>query len=218
VVIPRLEYLLQNVIITARIAEAIAAPLKNLLKARAHLPLSHPDASLYSNLFFNITNLFINQLKAYASLLQACLHTPSLQPMMLQQIKFSLLELWSPSLSTNLLLHIYPTFPRNRSYFTRILWLLAKYEIHFIPSDIAPIAGGSTSLVSILSPVTPQLITSLSSKQLMFFEQLVSLDGSILLNWKQIQLKNGQKFKGRIPKWFRSLEDRVILNPNTRRC
>ncbi|GET53989.1 hypothetical protein RIR_jg31392.t1 [Rhizophagus irregularis DAOM 181602=DAOM 197198] len=45
----------------------------------------------------------------------------------------------------------------------------------------------------------------------MFLDQFTSGDGYHLLTWKEIKRQNSTNFKGKIPRWFKNLEDNYIL-------
>ena len=56
----------------------------------------------------------------------------------------------------------------------------------------------------------------LIKKNIFTLDQLTSSDGTRLLQWKQIPSKNAVSLKGKIPNWFRELEDNVTNSKDTR--
>ncbi|CAB4380869.1 unnamed protein product [Rhizophagus irregularis] len=46
----------------------------------------------------------------------------------------------------------------------------------------------------------------------MYMDQLVSADGRYLLTWNEIEINNDTKYKGKIPHWFKDIEDNYTLN------
>ncbi|CAB4381604.1 unnamed protein product [Rhizophagus irregularis] len=45
----------------------------------------------------------------------------------------------------------------------------------------------------------------------MYMDQLVSADGRYLLTWNEIKINNDTKYKGKIPHWFKDIEDNYTL-------
>ena len=130
VVVPRIEYSLQNTIISESIAERIMAPLKNLIKHKSNLPLSHPNSILYSKLFNNINAVIHNQLQSHASLIMACLNSPILRTIMIQQIRAAQIDLWIPEFPSNNIKQLIPNFPHNAHYMVKAIWMLNSYNMH----------------------------------------------------------------------------------------
>src|SRR5581483_9371985 len=62
--------------------------------------------------------------------------------------------------------------------------------------------GGLYPILHYLPKCNSSFIKSLRSKNIMFLDQILSLDGTFLLNWKDIQSVCSNNFKGPIPKWY----------------
>jgi hypothetical protein len=73
------------------------------------------------------------------------------------------------------------------------------------------IKGGTLDLIEILD--TKYINISASSrkaKNVMFIEDILEADGITLLKWKHLIKEKGLNTQGRIPKWFKNLEMKLL--------
>ena len=85
------------------------------------------------------------------------------------------------------------------------------------PSLINRITGGSHDLSSIFGHDLFNVhLKSLKNQNIMFLEQLTSLDGTILLDWKEIRRRSlSHNPSMRIPLWFEQLQQIVLDTTST---
>jgi len=78
------------------------------------------------------------------------------------------------------------------------------------------ILGGKNTIRKAISESTyAQARKQLNNHSFLYIEQLTSLDGSYLLNWRDISRRyNARAFK--TPKWFIELSSTVLENPSSR--
>ena len=82
------------------------------------------------------------------------------------------------------------------------------------PSKINRITGGKIFLRSIIDDLTRSDLRSLRNQQILFLEQLTSLDGKILMDWHLIRNRNFIATPAKFaPAWFKKLETK-LLNPS----
>ncbi|POG62436.1 hypothetical protein GLOIN_2v1846470 [Rhizophagus irregularis DAOM 181602=DAOM 197198] len=75
------------------------------------------------------------------------------------------------------------------------------------------IKGGKTDLIELME--RKDFITSIQSrktKNIMFLEDILEVDGITLLKWKHLCKERGKNTKGKMPKWFKKLELKLIAD------
>ncbi|PKY32299.1 hypothetical protein RhiirB3_450385 [Rhizophagus irregularis] len=75
------------------------------------------------------------------------------------------------------------------------------------------IQGGKTDLIELIEE--KEFVTSAQSrksKNIMFLEDILEADGITLLKWKHLCKEQGLNMKGKIPKWFKNLEYKLLAD------
>ncbi|EXX73798.1 hypothetical protein GLOIN_2v1771092 [Rhizophagus irregularis DAOM 181602=DAOM 197198] len=75
------------------------------------------------------------------------------------------------------------------------------------------IKGGNIDLIELIEE--KEFATSAQSrksKNIMFLEDLLEADGITLLKWKHLCKEQGLNMKGKIPKWFKNLEHKLLAD------
>ena len=112
----------------------------------------------------------------------------------------------------------YRTFTRTdikRFMFSMITFCFQQdFTFDVSPSKINRITGGKIFLRSIIDDLTRSDLRSLRNQQILFLEQLTSLDGKILMDWHLIRNRNFTATPAKFaPAWFKKLETN-LLNPS----
>jgi len=108
---------------------------------------------------------------------------------------------------------------RHTKFFLHsMITLCQQHEISFNinPSLNNRITGGKYHIRQILGNLTKNDITSLRNQQIMFLEQLTSLNGKILLEWKHIRRRNFADFPSlKAPSWYEKIKTKFLDPLNT---
>ena len=215
VIIPTIEYRIQNIVINRSACNKILSHHIGLVKHKAKLSRTIPTSTLLHPQLYNIKNIWDIQLQHHISNFIKCLNDNNLlgttTHIRIQQIQNNL---WS---STSIFLHPNPTIDgpnRNTTNFKIIkLFKHLEWTINTNPNFNIPftIKDGSISLESILSshPKYSTFKKQIRHHHLLFLDQLISFDNSCLLNWKHISPRLNKIPKGKIPLWFTFLEDQT---------
>jgi len=215
VIIPTIEYRLQNIVVSRSVCNKILTQHIGLIKHKAKLSRTIPTSTLIHPQLYNIKNIWDIQLQHHISnfvkhlndnnLLGTSLH------IRIQQIQNNL---WS---TTSIFSHPNPTIdgPNKQTTNFKIIQLFKHlgWTINPNPSYSIPytIKEGNISLESLLSshPKYSTFKKQIRHHHLLFLDQLTSFDNSCLLDWKHISPRLNKIPKGRIPLWFTYLEDQT---------
>jgi ribonuclease HI len=216
VIIPTIEYRIQNIVLSQNTCNKILTQHISLVKHKAKLSRTIPTSSLIHPQIYNVKHIWDIQLQHHISNFLKRLNNPSLvgtsTRIRLQQLQNNL---WS---SISILAHLNPIIDGHNKHTTNfkitqlishIGWSVSPNLNHNIPFTITE---KSTTLESILS-IHPKYNTfkkQLRNHKILFLAQLTSFDNSCLLHWKHISPKLNKIPKGRKPLWFSTLEEITI--------
>src|SRR5260363_176110 len=215
VIIPTIEYRIQNIVINRSACNKILSHHIGLVKHKAKLSRTIPTSTLLHPQIYNIKNIWDIQLQHHISNFIKRLNNNDLlgttTHIRIQQIQNNL---WSP---TSIFSHPNPIIDGPNRHTTNFkIILLFKHLNCIISTNInwnIPfiIKEGSVSLESILSshPKYSTFKKQIRHHHLLYLDQLTTFDNLHLLNWKHISPRLNKIPKGRIPLWFTLLEDKV---------
>jgi len=215
VIIPTMEYRIQNIVINRSACNKILSHHIGLVKHKAKLSRTIPTSTLLHPQLYNIKNIWDIQLQHHISNFIKRLNDNNLlgttTHIRIQQIQNNL---WS---STSIFSHPNPTIDGPNRYTTnfKIIQLFKHlgWTINSNPNFNIPftIKEGAISLESILSSHSkyPTFKKQIRHHHLLFLDQLTSFDNSCLLDWKHISPRLNKIPKGKIPLWFTFLEDQT---------
>lgn len=73
------------------------------------------------------------------------------------------------------------------------------------------IKGGTTDLIDIMDKkYISTSASSRKSKNVMFLEEILEADGITLLKWNHLIKEKGLNTQGRVPKWFKNIETKLL--------
>jgi hypothetical protein len=205
VIIPTIEYRIQNIVLNQNTCNKILTQHISLVKQKAKLSRTIPTSSLLHPQIYNIKHIWDIQLQHHISNYLKRLNNSSLvgisTRIRLQQLQNNL---WS---SISILAHPNPIIDGHNKHstnfkisqlITHINWSISPSLSYKIPFTITE---QSTTLESLLS-VHPKYITfkkQLRNHKILFLDQLTSFDNLCLLHWKHISPKLNKLPKGRKP-------------------
>ncbi|CAB4424299.1 unnamed protein product [Rhizophagus irregularis] len=210
VILPKLEYILQHTILNYTQCQTLMAPLKKLFKHFFSLPLNTADNIIYNDTFPHINNLMDILVKSQLNSLLALFNTDTLRPIAIQKLDILTRELWYPGIPPNI--NQYLGKICSPSYLSKSLALIEQYQFHLDLTISYGITGGFTPIVDYLPDLSSKDYRSLRKKNIMYMDQLVTLDGNYLLTWDEVKRHNNNNFKGPKPKWFKYLENNMTLS------
>jgi hypothetical protein len=218
VIIPKLEYLTQHFIVPATTCEKFNTIIRSLFKNSLSLNRSTYNSIIHNQLFPNIINFFELQLRFQSSLLIARSHSSLTKDCIKFLFLTSQKKFFYPN-NTSLLLQ---SFLKPFKCFTQIEHLIhiSKYYNFSIDTNFSfPIKDGTYPITNYF--ISDQkyffrYLKSLTNKQIIFLDQIISTDNAFLETWEDIKKKLHNK-RGPKPKWYTFLCDNIVLNPNNLR-
>jgi ribonuclease HI len=223
VIIPTLEYRIHNIILSQTICKGILAKCLTVAKHKSNLSRSIPNSTMLNPYLYNVRNIWDIQLQHHiTNFLQRINDQNTLgitTRIRLQQLQNNL---WSP---TNILQHPSPIVygPNRHTLNFKIIKLMRYLNISSsVNSNMSwphTISYNSVQPLEKILSHHSQYITfkkQLKRLNLLFLEQLCSMDNTTLLDWKHISPRVLQLSRGRKPLWFTTLEDKVLAHRNYR--
>lgn len=195
VILPKLEYLLQHMILNYSQTQKLTVPLKKLFKRFLSLPLNTADNIIYNNTFPHINNLMDLLVKSQLNSIIALFNTDTLRSIAIQKLDMLMTELWYPGIPPNI--NNYIGKISAPSYLTKSLGLLEQYQFHLDLTISYNIMGGHTPIVEYLPNLSSNDYKSLRNKNIIYMDQLTSDDGNYLLTWEEVKQYNNNNFKGK---------------------
>ena len=215
VIIPRLEYRSQLTVLDQNDCHKITSPFRKFFKNKLNLSISAPNAIMESNLIYNFRDFYEVQLQSKISNFLIQVNDTALMGL--------ITEIRLRQLQQSEWLHISPLLswphrtikPKHKTSFLHsLLTLLFQNNFSFDISlnRIDRTLGGYKDIRSILEQnLDNRDIKSMKNQQILYLEQVTSLDGSFLLPWTQIRKKRftiSPSFC--TPNWFAKLEDILL--------
>src|SRR3989337_496942 len=182
------------------------------------MPKNTPNAILKNNFIYNFRDLYENQIQAKYTSLVAMLNDNSIVG---KSTHLRLLKLqtsrWLPK--NPLICWPSNTPISNKDHIADLLSAISTYNLNFQlePQRINAIEGGSIPLINVLDRVSyKNAISSLRFNNILYLDQITSLEGDFLLQWIDTRLYI-KLTSIKIPKWFKILESIVITDQLTSR-
>jgi len=214
VVIPMLEYNLNDMVLTETECAKITTKFLSVIKNKACLTCTTPNALMFAREAYNVCNLWDRQLQMHSSNLLNRLNdkgamgfTTRIRLQNLQNLFWSKISVLTSS-------DVVRT-SRNQSLINDILKICKEHNIRFQTSDNITdsliIKGGNISIEEMLHEFNcyHQYQKSLRVRQILYLEQLTSYNGKRLLQWQEI---TGNNRRGPKPGWFKLLESKLLNN------
>ena len=213
VIIPTIEYRIQNIVLSQATCKKILTHHIGLVKQKAKLSRTIPTSTLLHPQLYNIYNIWDIQLQHHISNFIKCLNNTELlgisSRIHLQQLQNNI---WS---TTNILHHPNPLIdgPNKQTTSFKIIQLFSHLGLSVTPNPMYNIPytvdTRTITLESILSSHSKYLSFKKQLRQhhILFLDQLTTYDNSCLLDWKHISPRIHKVPKGRKPLWFTTLED-----------
>ncbi|RHZ72733.1 hypothetical protein Glove_239g8 [Diversispora epigaea] len=218
VVIPMLEYSLNDMTLSEKECLKITTKFISMIKNKALLPITAPNALIHAKEAYDVCHLWDRQLQMQSNNLFNRLNDKGMlgcsTRVRLQHLQNSF---WSGQSITESLFTM--KTKRGRSLLNDILVICKIHDLTFKLSknlnDNLLIKGGNITIEELLDDESQYRLIrkSLRNRQLMFLEQLVSHNGKILLHWQEITNNDRRSPK---PGWFKTLENKLLTDTKTR--
>src|SRR6266511_2744049 len=216
VIIPRLEFRCQLVFLTESQCDALQVPFRTLFKHKLHMPKTTPNAILMNNLIYKFQDLYQRQIQEKFTSLTCLLHDSSIVEVSTHIRILKLQAKWHLPQSP---LADWPIRhkPNGKDYIADLLSGMKDFDLSFEvdPLFLNKIEGGTISITSVLDVKSiTNALTSLRHNNMMFLDQVTSLDGIMLSRWIDTRLYV-QNTVGKATKWFSILESIVLQSPQS---
>jgi ribonuclease HI len=222
VIIPTLEYRLQNIILSRTLCDKILSKYLTVAKHKASHSRSLPNSTMLNTNIYGIKNIWDIQLQHHISNFLARLNNSNLLGTS-TQIRIQQLQnnLWS---TTNILQHPNPQVegPNKHTTTFKIIKLFNYLGITIIANNNyqwpKTYQHSAYPLEKILSQHTlyRTFKKQLRQKNLLYLDQLMTSENNVLLKWQHISPRIYHLPKGKQPLWFSVLEETIIENQNNR--
>jgi hypothetical protein len=218
VILPKIEYLTQHFVVPLHNCNHFNTLLRLIFKTSLSLQKSIYNSVVHNQLFPNIINFFELQLRYQSSLLTS----QAFSPLTMDCIKLLFLTSQKKFFYLNNIAQTIASFTRPLKCFTRIenlLYFTKFYNISISQNFSFPVKSGTYPIIDFLISDRKNFfiyLKSLTNKQIMFLDQIITADNSFLLPWKEIKAKLKNK-RGPVPKWYTFLSENLVLNPSTLR-
>ncbi|EXX55428.1 hypothetical protein RirG_225510 [Rhizophagus irregularis DAOM 197198w] len=216
VIVPRIEYQLAAIVLKKWECEKLMTRINMIIKKRAGLARSTPNFIIYDKDILGIKHIYDLQMEMICkNLLYQANGNYKLQILfkikMIQEQK----NIWTSRCPGELEIINY----RKNNWIISALKALNNEKIKLCNHEIKDfreshrIKGGKTDLIELME--RKDFITSIQSrktKNIMFLEDILEVDGITLLKWKHLCKERGKNTKGKMPKWFKKLELKLIAD------
>src|SRR6266498_3104700 len=216
VLAPRVEFWSQVSIISEKILNYAMSPLRRLFKNNSHLALSAPNAVMDNSFIYNFRNLCELQIQSKITNFLVQLNSQGL----LQRLTIiQLLQIQQQEyLSKNILAEFpFDKVPRHyaKNFIFGMLNLCKNNNILFETSLLTEfdVTGGDVTLRSILKEDYRKYKDHLSRDHIMFLNQITSISGNKLLEWREIDKKTFRTYHATTsPLWYLKVKSITTLN------
>ena len=210
VIIPRIEYRTNLTILNEKTCVKLQVPIRKLLRHKSNLVNTLPNTILWNKEIYGLLDIFNRCIENQTSNLIANINdTGKLGNLMEIRIAQLQIKEWLPhNPLTN-----WPYFdpmPFKYSITAQILSIINNWEINikWNKPDLITFKG-NTPLSYIIEYNKYRIYKDkLRDKKLMFLDQIT--EESFLLQWDQLSIKNDFNRQGKIPKWWRIIENKLI--------
>jgi ribonuclease HI/endonuclease/exonuclease/phosphatase family metal-dependent hydrolase len=217
VLVPRCEYKMLITILSKEEIKKLTTQIRKLLRNKIGISNTAPNVILSHKELYKLIDLYHRQSESQITNLLKRLNDEHLMGTIteirlrqLQEAEFlhdNPMDIWSYSrinafknniiakilcIANDLGINISPIGIRNKHKFTEV--------------------KGEIKLQRILKEEFRKVKNQLKKKNIYTLDQIVSNDGKRLLEWKQITSKNSVILKGKVPNWFKRIEEEVILD------
>src|SRR5256886_9661630 len=216
VIIPRIEYQLQGIVLNKRECTKLMARINVLVKRKANLASCTNNFIIYDKEILGLKNIYDLQIENLSkNLLYQANGNKDLKKIFKIKLYQTQQEKWiAGCIGDNI-----HTIKRNsNNYIIDALKLLKDEGIHICDHEIKNEnthhgkIGGNIEIREILSDKEyAGAKESCRKRELLFLEQLLEEDNRRLLKWKHLCMEQGRNIKGKIPKWFKILEKKVTI-------
>jgi len=219
IIVPRLEYRTQMTFLTENECNSIVSPFRKIFKNKLSISSTAPNSIMNNPNLYNFRNFYDVQIQAKLTNFIIQINTLGLlgniTKIRLQQIQQDRWLRYNP-------LYQWPYSMTTGFYKSNIRSMLSLSKINNITFEVTPdslfkIEEGKYELRNILpTKIFEKFRKYFAQKSIMFLDQFTTIDGSSLLQWKDVAKKRFLNLKkvAKIPKWFKSLEILVIKNLN----
>src|SRR5215216_581516 len=201
----------------------MSSPIRTLIKNNSHFAISAPNCLFTGNVFYQLRDLWNQQLQSFSTALLYQFNSNSLYH------QISRIRLFQ--LQSNEGLHVSPLACWNRPYDNKSYKNLIRAMISLLKHDcidinfklnntlLNRIKGGSLPLDSILtSTQLAQSMIMIKKYKLLFLDQFLATDGFSLLSWVEIISRSCYSTislpSPKLPKIYNLVSSLVLDNPN----
>ncbi|PKB94880.1 hypothetical protein RhiirA5_437856, partial [Rhizophagus irregularis] len=213
---PRIEYQLAAIILKKWECDKLMTRINMIIKKRAGLARTTPNFIIYEKDILGAKHIYDLQMEMLCkNLLYQANGNNKLKILfkikMIQEQK----KLWTSRCPGELEITNY----RKNNWIISALKALNNEKIKICNHEIKDFKenhrtqGGKIDLIELIEE--KEFVTSAQSRQsknIMFLEDILEADGITLLKWKHLCKEQGVNMKGKIPKWFKTLEYKLLAD------
>ncbi|PKC09158.1 hypothetical protein RhiirA5_375674 [Rhizophagus irregularis] len=218
VIVPRIEYQLAAIVLTKRECENLMTKLSSIIKRRAKLAKSTPNFILYEKEIMGVKHIYDLQIEILCkNLLYQANGNEKLKTLFLIKISQEQKNIWTSKCPGEMKIESkchHNWILAAIKALNEVNITLCNHEIKNINEDHR-IKGGRIDIVEILGKkYIKNSAISRRNKDIMFLEDLLEADGINMLKWKHLCKEKGLNTKGKTPKWFKDIENKILEDGN----
>ncbi|PKY31997.1 hypothetical protein RhiirB3_449892 [Rhizophagus irregularis] len=211
---PRIEYQLAAIVLTKDECNKMMTRINAIIKKRAGLAKSTPNFIIYEKDLLGAKHIYDLQIEMLCKNLNYQANGNE-KLKIIFKIKMTQEEnkIWTSKCPGE----ISNTSKRKNNWILDALKILNSENIKICNHEIYRnkddhrIKGGTIDLIDLMDTKFINISTSSrKAKNVMFIEDILETDGITFLKWKHLLKEKGMNTQGRIPKWFKSIETKLL--------
>ena len=208
-IVPALEYIMTNTILSEQECNKIISPLRTLCKHKCGLAQSINNNIVHHPNILNITDLFYHQLSCQWSLFQIQSNNSSDLATLSKIRTLTLLnKYWSHEFPLSMI-QLRKKFFYQNNLIETLVYISKNFPLNVSFTRDLEVRGGSIPLSRLL-PNYHKHISSLRSNNILYLDQVLTVAGSHLEHWNSLKLRFSISSK-RPYSWFKWLEHNLIF-------
>ncbi|GBC00335.1 hypothetical protein RclHR1_38140001, partial [Rhizophagus clarus] len=219
-IIPRIEYQLQAIVLTEDECNELMRKINTLIKHSCDLPSTTPNFLLYDKDIYGLKHIYNLQIENLSKNIIYMMNDKGrLKEIMELKMIQEQNKIWTRQCIGNL---NSKSFRRQNSWIINAINLLKKEKLSICKHEYNDkfiyhcIEGGTTEIIDFLTDNEIEKSSSSRKKRgVIFIEQILEQNQEKILKWKHFCKINNLSTKGKIPFWFTKIKNEITIT-NTR--
>ena len=216
----RLEYRMQLCLLSRNACNELQGPILKLIKNKADMPYTAPNAAFAHKNIAEVTMLWQNQLiHHFTEVLARLNNNEEVGKATWMRIKQAQLNIRSRQGITELDPEDLDQYNFKNNLNAKIIQEAKRLDINISTEELKEeltLCEEGTEVRKIIDKKFLEGYIQGKNLNIIVVEQLIDKNGTKLLSWEQMKLCRNAQAKGRIANWFKNLEDKMLEDRKTR--